>query len=167
LYQQVIAATKDSGNWTDTDPVALYNPTKKAHYDAAWDNIVFNYLAAGTIKPFGQSSAPTGWTKKTDWTDNSMLVYTTGSISSGGSDDPTNWTTAISLNNESSHTHSMPHTHDFTQAGPDVYTWTDYHYRTGNPNPSATGSGSAHNHDVNQDTMVLIYQTIIMATKDA
>lgn len=166
LYQKMIAATKDIGNWIDTDPVSLYGPTKKNHYDTAWDNIVFNYFAAGTIKVFGQSSAPTGWTKKTDWTNNSMLVYTTGSISSGGSDDPTSiWTTAIGIQNESSHTHSQNHTHTLP-SGTNLGGSGSYSTTTENPSVANTGSGSAHNHGVTQDSFASLYQTMIAATKD-
>lgn len=173
IYQKVIAATKDSGNWTDTDPVALYDPTKKGDYDIAWDNIVFNYLAAGTIKPFGQSSAPTGWTKKTDWTNNSMLVYTTGSISSGGSDDPTStWTTAISVDNHTLTIAEMPaHTHSYTRYSSltsfAVGTPNNHFINTTSANTGNTGGDSGHNHGVTQDSFAFLYQTVITATKDA
>lgn len=46
-------------------------------------------FASGTVMLFGQSAAPTGWTKKMDWTNYAMLIYTTGNISGGGSVDPT------------------------------------------------------------------------------
>lgn len=56
----------------------------------------------GTVMLFGQNAAPTGWTRKADWTDNSMLVYAaTGDIVAGGS---------VSAKN--GHTHAGPsHTH--------------------------------------------------------
>lgn len=56
----------------------------------------------GTVMLFGQNAAPTGWTRKADWTDNSMLVYAaTGDIAAGGS-----------VSAESRHTHaSLSHTH--------------------------------------------------------
>jgi hypothetical protein len=47
------------------------------------------------IAAFGQSSAPTGWTRKSDWQDNAMLCYAaSGNISSGGAANP-----------QSAHTH--------------------------------------------------------------
>jgi len=50
---------------------------------------------SGTIMLFGQNSAPTGWTRKTDWQDNAMLCYAaSGDIGSGGS-----------VNPQSTHTH--------------------------------------------------------------
>ncbi len=166
-YQKIIAAIKDSGDWTESDPVTLYDPTKKKQYDTAWDNIKFNYFAATTIMLFGQSTSPTGWTKKTDWADNSMLVYTTGSIGSGGSDDPTSWLTDIGVQNESSHIHSMQsHTHTLP-AGAEPAGGTDYSSTTGGPSVANTGGGSAHTHTVNQDTFIPKYQKIIAATKDA
>lgn len=56
----------------------------------------------GTVMLFGQNAAPTGWTRKADWTDNSMLVYAaSGDIAAGGS---------VSVKNR--HTHTGPsHTH--------------------------------------------------------
>lgn len=57
----------------------------------------------GTVMLFGQNAAPTGWTRKADWTDNSMLVYAaTGDIVAGGS-----------VSAKGRHTHAGPsHTHD-------------------------------------------------------
>lgn len=60
------------------------------------------FLPAGTIMLFGQSSAPTGWTRKADWADNAMLCYAaSGDIASGGA-----------VNPQTAHTHTGPsHTH--------------------------------------------------------
>jgi len=44
-------------------------------------------FAKSTVMLFGQSAAPTGWTKKVDWTNQSMIVYTTGNIAQGGAVD--------------------------------------------------------------------------------
>ena len=52
-----------------------------------------------TVMLFGQSAPPTGWTKKVDWTDISMIIYTTGAIASGGADDPKSWATALTVDN--------------------------------------------------------------------
>ena len=41
---------------------------------------------AGTVMIFGQNSAPTGWTRKTDWQDNAALCFSaSGDPGSGGS----------------------------------------------------------------------------------
>jgi hypothetical protein len=67
------------------------------------------HFPAATIMIFGQSSAPTGWTRKADWTNNAMLCYAaSGSIASGGSANPQSSHSHTSL----SHTHSVSaHTH--------------------------------------------------------
>jgi len=79
-------------------------------------------LPSGTVMLFGQSAAPTSWTKKTDWTDQSMIVYTTGNIAQGGSVDA-----------KAAHTHTGPsHTH----TGPG-------HTHTG---PGHTHTGPSHTH---------------------
>lgn len=168
IYQKVIAGVKDSFDWITTDPVAIGDPTKKAQYDIAWNNVSNNAIPATTIMLFGQSSAPTGWTKKTDWTDNSMLVYTTGSISAGGTDNPTaTWTTAISFDNESAHTHDMgDHTHTLP-AGDVRESGSTTSDTSGGPSTNITGAGSAHTHAINQDSFAFLYQEIIAATKDA
>ena len=60
-------------------------------------------IPSGTIMLFGNASAPTGWTKKTDWQDNAMLCYASGAPSSGGAVDP-----------QATHTHTGPsHNHKF------------------------------------------------------
>jgi hypothetical protein len=48
-------------------------------------NVAFE---SGVIALFGNATAPTGWTKKTDWQDSAMLCYTTGTPASGGSANP-------------------------------------------------------------------------------
>jgi hypothetical protein len=71
---------------------------------------------------FGQASAPTGWTKKTDWTDDSMIVYTTGTPAAGGSDNPKSWTTAISNVAESEHVHTVSaHVHAMSNHAHKIY----------------------------------------------
>jgi hypothetical protein len=79
-------------------------------------------IESNTVMLFGQASAPTGWTKKTDWTDNSMLIYTSGAPAAGGSDSPKSWATAIAIVAAADHTHTGPsHTHtgpSHTHTGP-------------------------------------------------
>ena len=68
------------------------------------DDVLFRVemFPDGTVMIFGQNAAPTGWTRKADWTDNSMLVYAaTEDIDAGGS-----------VNAKNRHTHTGPsHTH--------------------------------------------------------
>ena len=96
-----------------------------------------------------------------------MLVYTTGSIGSGGSDNPISWTTAISVQNENAHYHyMMAHTHTIA-AGPTLGYDDSWSNITGGPSVGNTGGGSAHTHGINQDTFIPKYQKIIAAIKDA
>lgn len=68
------------------------------------DDVLFRVemFPTGTVMLFGQNAAPTGWTRKADWTDNSMLVYAASDdIAAGGS---------VSAKNR--HVHTGPsHTH--------------------------------------------------------
>lgn len=66
-------------------------------------------FASGTIMIFGNSTAPIGWTRKADWQDSAMFSYkASGSLSSGGSADPT----STHRHTGPSHTHTMQnHTH--------------------------------------------------------
>jgi len=91
--------------YTAVNPTSIGEATKKSHYDIVFDNTVFNYIPSGTIMIFGQTLAPTGWTKKVDWQDNAMLCYATGAIGSGGS-----------VNPQATHTHTGPsHNHKWYQ----------------------------------------------------
>lgn len=64
---------------------------------------------AGVIMVFGNSAAPVGWTRKTDWQDNAMFCFSSiGSPTSGGSANPQN----SHRHTGPSHTHTMQnHTH--------------------------------------------------------
>ncbi len=57
---------------------------------------------SGIIMVFGNSTAPVGWTRKTDWQNNAMFCFAaTGAPANGGS-----------VNPQSAHTHAGPsHTH--------------------------------------------------------
>ena len=63
----------------------------------------------GVIALFGNSTAPLGWTRKTDWTDNSMITYkATGNIGSGGTANPKD----PHIHQGGSHVHGLNnHTH--------------------------------------------------------
>ncbi len=80
-------------------------------------------IPSGSVMIFGQNAAPTGWTRKTDWQDNTMLCYAaSGNIGSGGSVNPQSahmHTGPIHAHTGSLHTHSGPlHTH-----GPGSLRW--------------------------------------------
>lgn len=91
----------------ETDKGVLYTKDVSALAELFYlreDDVVcrVDMFPSGTIMLFGQNAAPTGWTRKADWTDNSMLVYAaTGDIASGGS-----------VNAKNRHDHTGPsHTH--------------------------------------------------------
>lgn len=123
----------------------------------------------GTVAFYGQNTAPTGWTKKTDWTDNSMLIYTTGNIADAGSDDPKNWTTALA---SASHSISIAelayHRHDVALTDQDIVGAGSMTFLSsfGTKYTGYTGSNDAHSHTLTQDTFTPKYQTVIAATKD-
>lgn len=122
---------------------------------------------AGTVAFFGQSAAPTGWTKKTDWTDLSMLLYTTGDIGSGGSDDPKNWTTAlVSAAHTLTEAQLAQHNHSYVRrlSGTDVAGGVNF--GDGSSDTGNAGSNNSHSHTLTQDTFTPKYQTMIAATKD-
>lgn len=87
----------------DEEVVAANHPTKADVTNRAWnvehdEDGTHKFLGAetGTIMLFGQTAAPTGWTRKADWQDNAMLCYASaGAIGSGGT-----------INPQSTHTHS-------------------------------------------------------------
>jgi len=101
----IVSKTKDEDDMvSDSASHLATQQSIKAYVDAM-------LFSAGTVMVFGQTSAPTGWTKKTDWSDISMLVYTTGTIGSGGSADPKETHTHTGP----SHIHTGPsHTHGVT-----------------------------------------------------
>lgn len=88
---------------------ALTPPRFQEYNGSTWDDVVMNLATAGTIMLFGNSTAPAGWTRKADWTNNAMLTYiSSGSVSTGGSATPKDG----HAHSMSSHTHTGPsHTH--------------------------------------------------------
>ena len=69
-------------------------------------NTANDIFPAATVMLFGQNAAPTGWTRKTDWTDTSMLCYAaSGDCAAGGAVSP-----------YAAHTHIGPsHNHQWYQ----------------------------------------------------
>ncbi len=119
-------------------------------------------FSATTNMLFGQSAAPTGWTKKTNWQDQSMIVYTTGNIAKGGSVDA-----------KATHQHGT-----FTLAAAEMpaHTHSQYYHATGTgrdalkasttdvtSNTGSTGGGNSHQHTANSAPY---YISVISAIKD-
>lgn len=70
-------------------------------------------IPVGTIMMFGQPNAPAGWTKKTDWQNNSMLVFTNEDFIHSGGD--TDATASLIIASDGTHTHTIDsHTHSIT-----------------------------------------------------
>jgi hypothetical protein len=151
---------------------------------------------SGTVMLFGQTSAPTGWTKNTTTGNNSALRVVTGTAGTGGSVAFTTafasqtpagsvsitsvtgsaGATTLSTPQIPSHTHSVP-----TKEFGDPYTGPDS--RGGNPgiaNPittGATGGGGSHDHPFSFSSgsgsftgtainLAVQYIDVIRATKD-
>jgi hypothetical protein len=126
-------------------------------------------IESTTVMLFGQASAPTGWTKKTDWADNSMIIYTTGTPGAGGSDSPKSWSTSVvaeaahthagpshihstgnhilTISEIPSHRHNIPPAHGNLASNSPVYITTGHtFYTTANLYTGYEGGGVAHNH---------------------
>jgi hypothetical protein len=123
---------------------------------------------------FGQTSAPTGWTKDTTNYNNSALRVVTGSASTGGSVDFTtafaSQTPAGTVGSTTLTTAQIPsHTHTFTGGGGGggnalVFSCSG----GGSTSTSATGGGGSHNHTFTGTAINLAvkYVDVIRATKD-
>ena len=135
---------------------------------------------SGTVMLFGQTSAPTGWTKDTTNYNNSGLRVVTGSASTGGSVD---FTTAFAsqavagtVGSYTLTTSDIPsHTHGFN--GQDQVAGGGGGYSANRaginfPNVAnvvtATGGGGSHSHSFSGTAINLAvkYVDVIRATKD-
>jgi hypothetical protein len=153
-------------------------------------------FASGTVMLFGQTSAPTGWTKDTTNFDNSSLRVVTGTASSGGSvnfttafasQTPTGSVTITSVTGSAgattlttpqipSHTHSI--TTNRSGSIQPVIQYASRSYNTTNVQPTnATGGGGSHDHPFsfssgsgtfsgNAINLAVKYVDVIRATKD-
>lgn len=132
LRDQVGDLTQEAGLikiWNNAGALKFCVPGGTARY--------LDAVPAAAIMLFGGATAPTGWTKKTDWADKSSLVYTTGTPGAAGTQDPCDFTGIAAA--ESAHTHQGPsHTHDMAS-----------HTHTG---PSHTHAGVDHLHSVSITT---------------
>jgi hypothetical protein len=89
----------------------FYNSTAQAIKFGAGGAFKSLDIPTGSVMLFGQSSAPAGWTKKTDWQNNSMLILTNDDISAGGDMDAT----SSMIISSGSHSHTVnAHTHTVT-----------------------------------------------------
>ena len=129
----------------------------------------------GTASLFGLSTAPTGWTKKTDWQDNAMLCYATGDISNGGAVNPQSVHAHgdnLSIDNHTVSIAQMPsHDHTYTVCYPSTPNgWpAGSTLICGTYNSNSTGGGGGHNHGVSggvSNNNAPHYQEVIAATKD-
>ena len=102
-------------------------------------------FASTTTQPFYQNSAPTGWTRNSALTDNSMFMYAAaGNVATGGAGDA-----------KAAHTHTGPsHTH----TGPS-------HTHTGGSHTLATTEIPAHTHTVPTQVVVGAAYAVVAATQ--
>jgi hypothetical protein len=129
---------------------------------------------SGTVMLFGQTSAPTGWTKDTTNFNNSALRVVTGSASSGGSVDFTtafvSQTPSGTVGSTTLTTSQIPsHTHTFTGGSGGGGSFLAFSCGGGgNTSTSATGGGGSHNHTFTGSAINLAvkYVDVIRATKD-
>lgn len=139
-------------------------------------------FAAGTVMLFGQTAAPTGWTKSTTH-DNKALRVVSGTAGSGGSAGFTTafgtpsvsgslsgtvGATTLSTAQMPSHTHTMANS---LLGGGESYGGVGAYY-TATVNTGATGGGGSHTHSFSGSlssataTINVAYVDVIMATKD-
>jgi len=159
----------------------------------AWTSAAAAAFDSGTVMLFGQTAAPTGWTKDTSNNNNSALRVVTGTASTGGSVDfttafasqtPTGSVSITSVaGSAGSTTLSTPqipsHTHVITQLDGNGSSGV----KGGNPGPAgssntgATGGGGGHTHPFsfssgsgtfsgNAINLAVKYVDVIRATKD-
>jgi hypothetical protein len=153
----------------------------------AWTSAAAAAFDSGTVMLFGQTAAPTGWTKDTSNNNNSALRVVTGTASTGGSVDfttafasqtPTGsvsvtggsvGNTTLSIPQIPSHTHTAATTSGQAALNP------QYVARAASGNTGATGGGGAHNHPFsgqsatfsgNAINLAVKYVDVIRATKN-
>jgi len=118
---------------------------------------------SGTVMVFGQASAPTGWTKKTDWQDKAMFTYS-------GDADGTALDSGGSAAAQTVHTHTygtIAHTHVIS-ASPAGYERQGNNVVLGGQaygsSPSTESTGTATS-PTGANT-AFYYQELIVCTKD-
>ena len=138
--------------------------------------LVESPFESGTIYFFGQTAAPTGWTKKVDWQDNAMLCYATGAIGSGGAVNPQDAHShgdTFSIDNHTLLTTELP-SHYHSQSvckggGGNRDGVSGPHINCQSFNTDPRGGGGSHPHGLSgaiSNNTAPYYQTVIAATKD-
>jgi len=94
-HKKCVFPEQSSDPVTAADEVALYSKevggvsTLVGRHESSGGLFRPDCFPAGTVMVFGQNSAPTGWTRKTDWQDGAMLCFSgSGDPGSGGSQSP-------------------------------------------------------------------------------
>ena len=160
-----IAATDTANNYTITLPASTGTLATTA-----------DIFPVGTVALFGQTAAPTGWTKITTY-DNAALRVVSGSASSGGS---VNFTTAfasqsvagtigattLSTSQMPSHDHRVKYGASGGTGG--VYVQEYSYAGTTFPAITATGGGGSHDHTFTGTAINLAvkYVDVIFASKN-
>ena len=152
-----------------------------------FDNIVI--FAEGTVMLFGQTAAPTGWTKDTTNYNNSALRIVTGSVTTGGTVDfttafasqtPTGTVSVAGSAGATTLTTAQIPSHTHVVYGGTTYTGTTngidmQGYAGQTRTSSATGGGGSHSHALTISSatfsgtainLAVKYVDIIRATKD-
>lgn len=114
---------------------------------SAW--VVFDHIPNGTRMLFGNSAAPTGWTRVSDAGDVLLRVRGSGNISTGGS-----WSSVSSVSSAGSHNHGG--TTGTATFGSISHYWTNQGYSGSSVQAvnsiSAHSSGMDHSHTVDAGT---------------
>jgi len=154
-YVDVLVCTKDTSSGYVDMTTAFVSGDKITYQDLdkLAENDKFNYLRltpSGTIMPFGQVSAPTGWTKETTHDDKALRVV---SGTGGGNGGSTGFGSSVSLthnhttSSDGNHTHTMGnHRHRIrAQAHSSMASGNDGGYVSydGSDQLVATGGGAA------------------------
>jgi hypothetical protein len=156
-----------------------------------WTSAAAAAFDAGTIIIFGQTAAPTGWTKDTTNYNNYALRVVTGTASTGGSvafttafasQTPTITTSGLSAGATTLTTAQIPsHTHPIpiiafngAGGGPSGIVYEDSYYNRYNTttNTSSTGGGGSHSHSISGSAtssainLAVQYVDVIRASKN-
>jgi hypothetical protein len=173
-----------SGDASGTGTFTIASPNSNSNYTLTLPTTTgtialtsdVSSFPSGTVMLFGQTSAPTGWTKDTTNYNNSALRIVTGSASTGGTVDFTTafvsqtpsgtvGSTTLTTAQIPSHTHSTPRgtvsggsQAQSQQCGSDQFSTTS----------GAAGGGGSHNHTFTGTAINLAvkYVDVIRATKD-
>ncbi len=131
-YVDVLVCTKDTSSGY-TDMTSAFSSGDEITYqdlDKLAENDKFNYLRltpTGTVMPFGQVSAPTGWTKGTTHDDKALRVV---SGTGGGNGGSTGFGTTVSLS----------HNHTTSSDGAHTHTLGNHRHRVREVSKSSIGS---------------------------